>query len=320
MTPVFRLLANSRDITTVIRNRLLSLTVSDRAGLHTDTVEIRVDDREGPIELPNKGVELDVSLGYKEQGLVQMGLYTVDEIELSGPPDTLIIRARAANMRSALKEHKTRAWDQTTLGNLVNTIAAEHELEPRVGEFLGAINIPHLDQTEESDLHLLTRLAKQYDAVTKPAGGFLLFVPRGATGKAIPAVTINRDQTSDHRVTMADRGKYPAVRAHWHNTATGTRTPVQVGEGKPVYTLRHNYSDADTARSAAQGKLHALSRGLATASLTLRHGNPLLAAEARLTLSGFRTGADGDWVATQVDHQLSDSGYSTRVEAETPKS
>ena len=87
----------------------MSLTVSDRAGLHTDTVEIRLDDREGHIDLPNKGAELKVSIGDKEQGLVQMGLYTVDEIELSGPPDTLIIRAKAANMRSSLKEHKTRS-------------------------------------------------------------------------------------------------------------------------------------------------------------------------------------------------------------------
>ena len=183
-------------------------------------------------------------------------------------------------------------------------MAAEHQLDPRVGEFLSPISIAHLDQTEESDLHLLTRLARQYDAVTKPVRGFLLFVPKGesksATGKTIPAIAIHRNQTSDHRVTMADRGKYPAVLAHWHNTATGIRSPVLVGDGKPVYTLRHTYPDADTARSAAQGKLNALNRGLATASLTLSHGNPLLAAEAKLTLSGFRTGVEGDWVATQV--------------------
>ena len=37
MTPRFRILANSRDITAAIRARCLSLTVSDRAGLHTDT-------------------------------------------------------------------------------------------------------------------------------------------------------------------------------------------------------------------------------------------------------------------------------------------
>ena len=143
---------------------------------------------------------------------------------------------------SLLKEHKTRSWDDITINNLVSTIAAEHQLESSVGKLIGATNLPHLDQTEESDLHLLTRLAKQYDAVAKPVGGFLLFVQKGeaksATGKTIPAVVISRNQTSDHRITMADRGKYATVLAHWHNTATGTRTPVRVGDSKPVYTLR----------------------------------------------------------------------------------
>jgi phage protein D len=321
MTPLFHILANGQDITANIQDRFLSLTLSDRAGLHADIVEIRLDDREGRIELPNKGAELDVSIGYKEQGLVHMGLYTVDEIELSGPPDALIIRAKAANMLSALKEHKTRSWDEKTLGDVLGVIAAEHQLELRVGESLTNISIAHLDQTEESDMHLLTRLAKQYDAVTKPAGGCLLFVPKGeaksATGKAIPAVSISRYQTSGHRITLADRSHYSSVRAHWHDIAIGERKKVEIGDGNPVYILRHNYPDADTARAAAQGKLNALSRGLGTASLTLAQGNPLLAAEAKLTLSGFTTGIDGDWIATQVDHEFSNNGYSTHVEAET---
>ena len=47
-----------------------------------------------------------------------MGAYTVDELELSGPPQTLTIRARAADLRQSLKAPKTRAWDATTLGAL----------------------------------------------------------------------------------------------------------------------------------------------------------------------------------------------------------
>jgi phage protein D len=96
--------------------------------------------------------------------------------------------------------------------------------------------------------------------------------------------------------------------------------PVRDGDGNPVYTLRHTYPDADTAQIAAQSKLDELRRGLGTANLTLKQGKPLLMAGAKLALSGFMTGVDGDWVVTQVDHEISDSGYSTRVEMETPKS
>ena len=322
MTPAYRILADQRNVTAAIRDRLLSLTLTDEAGYQSDTVELRLDDRDGKIALPRKGVRLEVLLGYEETGLAEMGVYAVDEVELSGPPDTLTIRAKAADMRSTLKQQKTRSWHDTTLDQVLATIASEHGLEPKMPPPPPTIHLPHLDQTNESDLHFLTRLGQQYDHVAKPAGGYLLFVPRGeakaASGRAVPPATIHRSQTSDHRVTLADRGKHRAVVAHWQDVAAGKQVAEHAGEGEPVYTLRHTYPTAEEARAAAQAKLKSLTRGQATISLTLIPGNPILAAEAKLTLSGFRTGVDGEWVATQVTHDLSDSGYTSRVEAETP--
>ena len=323
MTPTFRIFADTQEITDVILDRFISLSVTDEEGMQSDTAEICLDDRDSATELPPKGANLKILLGYKEEGLVEMGLFTVDEVELMGPPDVLIIKGKSANMRDSLKEQKTRSWDVTTIGDLVAAIAGEHGFEPRVGEFLSPIDLPHLDQTEESDLHLLTRLARQYGAISKPAGNYLLFVPKGegksATGKAISPVAINRSEASNHRVTLADRGKYQAVLANWHDTVTGKRISVKVGDEKPVFTLRHVYSDATAAGIAAQAKLDKLKRGLGTLSLTLQHGNSKLAAGAKLTLSGFRNGVDGDWVATRVNHNLSGGGYSSRVDAEIPK-
>lgn len=323
MRPHFRILADSKDVSAVLRDRLLSLRLCDQAGILSDTVELTLDDRNAGLELPRKGAELIVFLGYVEQGLVQMGLYTVDEIELEGPPDKLTVRAKAADMRGSLKEHKTRPWDLKTLGDVVKTIAAEHSLECRISPALVGTPITHLDQTEESDMNFLLRLAARYDAVAKSAGGCLLFVARGeaksATGKEIAAVILRRDQTTSHQATLADRGRFAAVRAFWHDRTSGERRPVLVGSGEPVYTLRHTFADADTAQSGATSKLRELNRGQGTISLSLP-GNPFLAAEGKLTLCGFRTGIDGDWIATRVEHELSSGGYQTRVEAQAVES
>ena len=322
MRPAYRVLADRRDITDAIRDRLLSLTLTDEAGYQSDAVSLRLDDREGKIELPRKGAQLEVELGYEERGLAQMGLYVVDEIELSGPPDTLTVQAKAVDMKSILKQHKIRAWS-ATIQEIVSTIAQEHGLKPRVDSALGAIRIPHIDQTEESDLHFLTRLGQQYDAVGKQAGPYVLFVPHGqaqsASGQPITAVAIHRTQTSDHRVTLADRGKFQAVLAHWQNVEVGQQVTERVGDGEPVFTLRHAYPTAEEARAAAQAKLNGLTRGLGTLSLTLKPGDPTLAVEAKLTLSGFRKGVDGEWITTRVIHEIGGSGYSTQIEAETKK-
>jgi hypothetical protein len=55
---------------------------------------------------------------------------------------------------------------------------------------LALIAIEHIDQSNESDLHLLTRLARQHGAVSKPVAGFRGFVSKGeaksATGQQLP--------------------------------------------------------------------------------------------------------------------------------------
>ena len=342
MIPAFRIVVDGhQDVTAAIRERLLSLRVSDEEGYKSDTVEIRLDDRGlpgqtgGTVELPRRGAVLKVELGYDEvpeaerrdgleAGRVSMGRYTVDEVELSGPPATLTIRAKAADMRAALKQRRTRSWHQVLLGDLIETIAKQYGLDARVAKELARIILPHVDQTDESDLHLLTRLGEQYDAVAKPGGGRLAFVRRGAAMSAtmgpVKAVRIAREQTADYRVTLADRPDYRSVRAYWYDTAAGRRVEVTAGEGEPVYALRDDHTDEATARAAAQARLDALGRGAGALSLTLKPGVPTVSAESPLTLSGFRSGVDGRWIATRVSHEISGGGYSSRVEAERPTS
>ena len=323
MTPQFHIVVEGQgDVTAQIRERLLSLRVVDEVGYRSDEFEFRLDDRGGEMQLPRRGVALKVELGYEESGRVAMGRYVVDEVEVSGPPETLTVRAKATDMRTGAKQRKTRSWDQVTIGDLVATIARDYDLEPRVSSELAGIVLPHVDQTDESDLHLLTRLGEKYDAAPRSAGGHLAFARRGvgrsATQGAVTAVRVAREHAGDYRVTFADRSRYGAVRAYWYDRSAGRRREVKAGSSEPVYALRDDQVDADTARYAAQARLDALNRGAVVLSLSLRPGAPAVSAEAPLTLSGFRDGVDGRWIVTRVIHELSGGGLTTEVEAEQP--
>ena len=322
MTPVYQILADSQDITDKISDRLISLAITDEAGIKSDTVEIRLDDRDNALELPRTGAELDISIGYKETWLVKIGLYIVDEISFSGPIRTMVIRGKAANMPKAIKAPKTRPWDDMTIADLVSSIAGEHGLVSRVCEELAELALPHLDQTEESDLNLLTRLAKQFDAVAKPAGSFLLFIKRGqaksATGKKIPEVRLQPENVTSWQTTLAERGKYGAVTAEWHDKATAQRETVKAGDGDPVYKIRRSYPDATQAQASAEAKLAALDRGTGTLEITLP-GNPALMAEGEINMIGFRSGIDGSWLLNRVIHTIGSQGFSTSLNAESLK-
>ncbi|RDH41649.1 contractile injection system protein, VgrG/Pvc8 family [Zooshikella ganghwensis] len=124
-----------------------------------------------------------------------MGNYTVDEVLLSKPPMQMQIKARGADLKGPIRAPRSQSWHQVKLTDLVGTIAQRHGLNPKVAEKFTDLIIQHIDQTEESDLHFLSRIANQYDAIAKPAGEHLLFVERNqgktASGKQLEAIHLS---------------------------------------------------------------------------------------------------------------------------------
>ena len=322
MTPNFQVLANSQDITNKLRDRLLSLQITDEVGFRADTLTLQLDDVDNALAWPVSGAELEVHLGYQERGITRMGLYIVDEVEHRGPPAMMTIRAKAANMRASMKAPTSMSWHDTTLGDLVTTIALQHGLLAKVSEALSSIELSHLDQTVESDLHLLTRLARTYGAIAKPAGHYLIFVKRGeartAANQLLATVRIAPQDMIRHRMLQVERSRYQAVRAYWHDYASAETQSVLVGEGEPVDTLRHPYATQDQAQHAALARFAALQRGTATLSITVL-GDPAIQAEGKIIIEGLRAPIAGAWSVQRVRHQLDGQGFNTHVETESLK-
>jgi len=321
MTPDYRIIAESKDITATINDRLISLTIVDEAGFKSDTMTLRLDNRDGRVALPSTGAELEVWMGYRETGLARMGLYVTDELTVEGPPDTLTITANAANMRAGLKERKARSWDNVSIGDLVKTIAAEHGYTAKVETELAQISLGHIDQTE-SDLHLLTRLAKDHAAIAKAAGGSLLFVSEGnaksASGKALTPVTLTRSDLERWTMRNTDRKTYKSALAYWQDIDSGEKRKVVVGEGSPQKVLPGIRPTVNAARIAAMAMKDSVNRGKATLDFTCA-GRTDLMAETPLIMDAVAEGINGEWVVNRATHEISDRGYTVSGSAKLPK-
>lgn len=331
LRPKYRVVANSRDITQAIAERLISLRCTDETGIQSDVLEIVLADNDPrkPIEIPASGAELELFIGY-DGNLQRVGVFVFDELEIAGWPGELVIRARAAiydashGGKSELQTQKTRNWPKATkFGDMVSKMAKEHGLQPAVSQSLTAIVLPAIAQTDESDLHFLTRVAKRYDAVVKPAGGKLVVAKRGETkttsGTQLPAVVLTPPEVSRWRVVQSRRETAGQVVAYWHAVKQAKRHSVQVGSGEPVTRLKMYYPTQEMALAAARSELDRRARANRTLSLTLP-GRQTLQAESPLTLTGFREGVDGEWIITRVEHSFDPAGYVCNVEAETPNS
>jgi phage protein D len=221
MTPDWQILADGIDVTANFNDRLIELTVTNHEGMKSDSCEIMVDDRDGILAVPRKGTLLTIFMGYRETGLALMGLFTVDEVELTGFPRQMRISASAADLRDALKSQRSKAYEGKTLGAVVGEIAARHGLGAAVNASLSGFSYDFLGQSEESDLHFLTRLAQQHDALFKVAGGKLLFMQRGealsASGQKLSAIIITGDCVTQYSATFQDRPAHKKSSATWWN-------------------------------------------------------------------------------------------------------
>lgn len=67
MKPTYRIVADGKDITALINDRLLLLRISDKPGMESDEFELRIDDRDQAVALPGRGGRVEVLLGYEGQ-------------------------------------------------------------------------------------------------------------------------------------------------------------------------------------------------------------------------------------------------------------
>lgn len=320
-SPDYRITIAGQTISPELDARLISLRLTDQRGFESDQLDLTLSDYDGRLEIPPRGASLQVAIGWRGAGLVNKGTFIVNEVEHSGAPDQLTIRARAADLRADLIAKRNQSWHELSIDDIIRTIAARHELTPRVGQDLADKVIQHIDQTDESDPNFLTRLGERYDALATIKAGHLLFMPNGeaqtASGTAIPAVTLRRRDGDQYRYSLSDRDAYTGVVAYWQDTDNAKRETFLVGSNEKPKRLRDTFATEEEATQAAKAEWQRVRRAGASLTLALAEGRPDLYPETPLTARGWKADIDATgWVITQVEHSLTSSAYMVSVQAE----
>ncbi|MDH5633068.1 MAG: contractile injection system protein, VgrG/Pvc8 family [Gammaproteobacteria bacterium] len=309
--PDYRLSINGADITPAIEGRLVSLAINDRKGFEADDCSIVIDDHDGLVALPRRGVELEIWLGYKGEPLINKGVFIVDEVGHQGPPDQITIRGRSADFRADLLAQKTRAWDNVTLGDVVQTIAGKHKLEPGIADNLAGAVIKHIDQTDESDANFLTRLGVRYGAIATVKNKTLLFMRAGdgktKTGQDLPTIIINRSDGDAYNFVDPDReSAFSGVTARWLNYGTGQVNHTTAGEAGKVKVIKKTFATQDEAKAAAEAEWKALARGSKRCKITTARAMLDIIPESPIKMVGFKSEVDAvAWIVSDVSHNLS---------------
>ncbi len=338
--PAFALTAGSKNINSLIEGRLMSLTLTDNRGFEADQLDIELDDSDGKLALPRRGETLTLALGWKNESLIPKGKFIVDEIEYSGAPDRLTLRARSADFRATLNTRREASYHNKTLEEIVTTLACRNQLTPCIDAALKSIQIAHIDQTNESDGAFLTRLGQQEGALATVKNDQLLFLQQGksqtASGKRIPTVTLSRKDGDNYAFSLADRSAYTGVIASWLDTQQpekkqtvkiarkkpsasnkNTQGDYFIGEDGNVLVLSHTYANRANAARAAKATWAKIQRGIARFSIQLAKGRADIYPETPIKVRGFKPQIDNaEWIVVKVTHNLNDKGFTTALEME----
>lgn len=331
--PAFRLFAGEKNITAAIAPFLSSLTVTDETGYATDTLELEIADPEGRIELPRLDSWLTLHLGYEDGEMRDFGRYAVKEVSAKGPPDVITVRADSTPMAGGRKPDETQApapvqqslhtarsisYDAGPMskllaevcirgGNLIFRAPLEIWHEP----------LPHIDQTGESDLSLVSRLAEERGCIVKVTGNVLCITRRSAaqtvSGAPLTPHPLRPSDISEWGCLFGGGKPYRSAVCRYYDKDAAMEVEVMEGTEPPTYSHPYNFNDR---KSAEQGARAILQRNLEAASkLNLRMPmNVSIAAEHPVELTGFRDGLNGRWIVDRAEHRFDKSGAITSLQ------
>ena len=335
--PNFFISVGDTDITEKVRRGLINISLDDYGGSSKQADQIKVAIVSETLRIPARGVKVTLGLGFGTQ-IINKGEYVVDGGSSGSEPRVVEFTAKAAPMNSAkglntVQSKKTRSWTGHTIGDIVAKIANDNGLTARVSSQFASKVIEQFDQVGESDANLISRLAERFDAVSKVAGGYWMFLPRGvgesASGKPLKSYTLKRQGHSQWNYARNGRsgdsgsnddgsGDTSTFVIKYHEQATGTIKELRSGSGDPVVEAPF----VEPSLADAQELLPGLSGSSKKKEITMSHTLPAtlellsLTAECKITTTGFGPDEDREWTISNLNLTLGEGGFSMRLNLE----
>ena len=308
MTPIFKVEANGADVTEQLQNNLISISFSDEDGNQSDEITLSV---AGDFARPKYKDEIKLWLGYEEVGLFYCGVFKVQSTQRDNY--SLSISATGADFSSALKQKRDMSYEKVSLKDIAQIVANRHQLKLK-SDFEDMF-MPHLSQTNESDLHMMKRLAKDYNGIFSIKNGTLVFLKRIKENMAsdkLPVFEIDVSECESCSIKHSDRTIYGACEASWHDTKENKTLSVTVGNGTPVLKLKGNFKTPVEAKAKAEAKLQNANRGTKSGTISV-YGKEIYAG-GMLRLSGVGED-DGEYSIKSVNHTF-ENGWKMSIEIE----
>lgn len=318
--PNFKLEANGKDITEIIKANLISLNFDDKEGSKSDEISFSVS---GIYAKPVFGDSLKLWLGYGED-LYLCGSFSVQTASRDYKNYATEVRATAVNFASPQKIKKRRSWENTTVFEIARKIAGENKLAVKTSG--QDQNIASVLQNDAGDLDFLYGLCFDYGFIMAVKNATIVIAAKDAKGdetqtsntpknESLPAFTLNLAELYSLEITEANRNSYGAVIVEWQDIEAGKTKSIKVGAGDQIYKMQIAQPKSDNeAFRQGEAKLNELQKGGINGRCSLPGAN--IVAGGKLKFSGIAGLEANEFSIKNAGHRLSTDNYEIEIEFE----
>ena len=196
-----------KDITSDIQPYLLSVSYTDYLEGQSDEVQVELEDVDGRWRqkwYPEQGDKISLEIGDQINGMLKLGSMELAEIEYQHPPSVITLKALSTGITKSNRTQRGRAYEHTTLADIVRRIA--RRLRLKVTGTIKHIPIERVTQYQERDVEFLTRLAKEYGHTFKIVGRQLVFQANDALAEQKPVAVLQPEDIKNFRLRDLIKG------------------------------------------------------------------------------------------------------------------
>lgn len=318
------------DISEDISKHITSFRYSDKSEDESDEIDITLEDTDALWRndwYPTKGSTIQCSIGAQSNNLVDCGTFSIDEVKLSGPPDTINIRALAAVLQKNIRTKKSSAHESKTLMQIAQYVAQANGFT--IVGTVPNILIKRATQHRETDLHWLRRLSVEYGVVFSLRGKQLIFTNIYNLESANSVTQIKRADLISYDFTDKLTQTYKSasisyqgsasrdvIKSTYHvetqTNADGLKYDLIVKDD--VLVLHSKVETQPQADAKVKAALYRANTQQLTGSIRVI-GNPLLVAGNNMDIINMGSAISAKYNIQQSVHEFTkDNGYETTCE------
>jgi len=311
---------NKNNITNEIEKYVSSVTYTDHEEEATDEISLVLDNTSSiwfEDWYPAEGDTLQLYIGYQDKQ-IDSGLFEVDDVTLSGPPDEITIKAISAGISKALRTRNNKAFEEQTLKQIALYFCRKHGFTLVDGSnMLSQIWLDRKTQENKTDLAFLSELAKEYGFMFTVKGQKMVFISYHDLENTASVAEIDKTQVSTYDLNEKTFDTYAGGQIRQRNRKTGKLITYEVDNildtnrtDKAIFT--GSVASSSQAEAKVKGGLWGKNKYKQSGTITAP-GDPQMVAGNNFDLTGFGKGSGKYHIPTST-HTIDSGGYTMSLE------